>query len=650
MAGLGGFVPSSLPEKVSAPDVEGARPHVPMRRHEAFGGDSIPENDLLHYLVEGKTMLGCDGHLLEMLAPLRFDSMPEPKHVYPVHVPIDCLVIRETSMMVGKTMFHGKSGYLNKVPVLSNQYLPVPENTLPMPYVQTAEQRAVIVEEMDVIAEKICALQAELEDSRLVSNPKHIELLTLQMEYAYKSDAVFTSTLPMNPTILATALELKTRMTPVLRSIRMTNLEEPDTRGPGEVIGRKAPFSMLCVSADLLLLPYIRAFRQDNNTDKTVQWKAHLSLLQPKELLKTIAKHYDRNLSEMFPTVVSLNLDKEKTAHMAYDGKNNDQVRVISLGLIPIVLACFESRMQRLNPLGYMGQWLVQYFEQLIPSQYPEEEHMEMLLQLKHNVEWASRFTRFVAATDTYVWSSMRITHTMNSRWFQMVNQHYTRGLELALNDETKCNTIMQIVQAAINSQGYRPMTELDFLEANGLYPMIQMGVPSVPSVPSEPSSTASSQATRTPTSESSSKESTEATIAAPVSKATPPVNRRPSGPIAIPPPTIPIDLARRMAAGTWPKDSQKSDKKRGRPVNKDSKRQKKKARLEEVKNRLEASSSSNYVPGLDHQSLSSTEFPAMRSVVSLPAPWSPVEGTQSNNNNPFRALDAENTRMDDAF
>jgi hypothetical protein len=263
------------------------------------------------------------------------------------------------------------------------------------------------------VQETIVATCARLieQNGSMTTDEETRKLEEEQARLEYKYALLYASQAGMTADEILFHQMSRTTHAEALRSLEVLNGQEPNIRGPPEVAG-KNDFSQLCVSSKRLFKLYTMAYAavkskkkkpptDDPTMENTQSWQmaradysTYLSHYQPDEVLTRIGNVFSRSKDHLFPPIGHCDkLTPEMREKMEWDGRpyTGTTIRVIPLGLIPIVLAFFDARFLTFNDMAATYVRLTHWIEELLATKYVRAEHKAQLDQFKYNCLWVQR-------------------------------------------------------------------------------------------------------------------------------------------------------------------------------------------------------------------------------------------------------------------
>lgn len=426
------------------------------------------------FLVTNRPLVNMNGgYVVRLIQPVDFMAEPMAVTTMAHDVPIFRTRIG-VPLVWSKCKVVGATALVSETSAPAELTMPAVPRLMPL----DESERQDWIEQLEHVKRQIIEIREQIRtrSPALAATNAQIDLRTLELRALWLAEGLANSMIPMHAPLLEQALQLRTDFEPTARLIRLSRREDPDLRGPCEVAGHVLNFPILCTSSDLLFTPYIAAYdrRIANRSDRSVAAKFQHAMrdYQPGAVLARVADYFGQNIEVMFPLLSRVQIDAATADRMRYGSAWRDrQVRLVSLGLLPLVLLFFDFRMQRLNPVGEVGDWLVTRFTLLRDTHFPERVHAEMINQLAHNVEWAKRYLHYHDAMVTHVWQPLQVARDVQNIYYTRVMEFYTRALEAKINDVQFTRTLLANTAAALQQTGMAPLTEREILELAGRAP-----------------------------------------------------------------------------------------------------------------------------------------------------------------------------------
>lgn len=355
--------------------------------------------------------------------------------------------------------------------------------------------------EVERVRDLIEKVQDELEDDAArmsagepFTNTDYVHMDYRERNLAYLQSVLNVAGLPLHGVELLDGIQARARLAPTIRRARLLATEDPDVRGPCEVCDSGIDFSLLFVSSDILFTPYIAAYhnvshaakiysgRYGDNAAHSVQAKDYLKEFQPDVLLGAIARKFNANSEVMFPRLSSCPMDENKKQGLYWGSeKRAERVRLISVGLLPIVLAFFERRVQALNPVVDTLDRVASWLDSLRRTEYPTAADANQLEQMRHNIEWVNRWTRYHQLHDSLVIKRLHlVTLEMNYSDIDRLTARLRLTRRLLREQTRISDAFLESKFAEIDAEllrlGSLPTTEADVLAR--IYPAPPQAAP----------------------------------------------------------------------------------------------------------------------------------------------------------------------------
>lgn len=176
-----------------------------------------------------------------------------------------------------------------------------------------------------------------------------------------------------------------------LRSMRNVVQLRPDCR-PARYLSRDVSNLVLCVTSDDLFVGYISVYGHGSARSDTMEERERMRMKKfaPGPVLTGIAEAYKVPVDVLFPPLRpdinegSIPQQPYNTTHGPY------RTRIISIGLLPIVMAHMDPRFTCLNPVANIGRAVIDYIRPLLESRFSDPVHRLQYEQLEHNMRWIS--------------------------------------------------------------------------------------------------------------------------------------------------------------------------------------------------------------------------------------------------------------------